>query len=63
MPTQPGCHHTRALHLVAIDDGANLESNLGLAAQRPLGARDGVGDVEEVAFGCGPGMPSDSKPY
>jgi hypothetical protein len=38
---------------VAVDDGPDLEGNLGLAAQRLPGAADGGRDFGEVAFGCG----------
>jgi hypothetical protein len=40
-------------HLVAVDDGADLEANLVFAAQRLPGARDGGGDDGEIAFGRG----------
>src|SRR6516162_1382731 len=40
-------------HLVAVDDGADLEANLVFAAQRLPGARDGGGYDGEIAFGRG----------
>jgi hypothetical protein len=43
----------RVGHLVAVDDGADLEANLVFAAQRLPGARDGGGDDGEIAFGRG----------
>jgi hypothetical protein len=38
---------------VPVDDGADLEGNLGRAAQRPAGAADGGRDGGEIAFGRG----------
>lgn len=40
-------------HLVFADDGADLEADLGLAAERLPGATHGVADGGEVALGCG----------
>ena len=40
-------------HLVAVDDGADLERDLGLAAQRLARAPDGGGDDGEIDFGRG----------
>jgi hypothetical protein len=40
-------------HLVPVDDGADLEGNRGLAAQRIAGAGDRGRDGGEMAFGGG----------
>jgi hypothetical protein len=40
-------------HLAPVDDGADLEGNPGLAAQRLAGAPCGGRNGGEIAFGCG----------
>ena len=39
--------------IAPVDDGADLEGNLGLAAQRLTGAGDGGRDGGEIVFGRG----------